>query len=475
MKILLVVPNFKWSEWDINTLWNYTPYNLCLLASMVRDIVEVEILDANINNFTYSKFKKEIKKINPDIVGITVLMNQYSKSGHIAAKLTKEVNKKIKVILGGVYATINSNEAIRDINIDYIVIGEGEYILRDLIYYFNNNGELPKNGICYRDRNKIINLGHSDFIDNLDELPLPSYDLIDYNKYIYIEPRKSIDGPLEYPYARIITSRGCPVGCSFCQVQHIMGRLFRKRSTKEVIKEIKYLIDNYNIKSITFDDDNVIMDRNRAIELFKEIKKLNIVWAANAIAAFKLDEELLTIMKESGCKYIDIAIESGSERILKDIIKKPVKLHSISKIVSYAKNLGIFVSGNFMIEFPTETWEEIRTTIKFAEESGIDYIKIYVVIPLRNTELWNICEKHKLFKKNFKETNIRWSTGQVYSKEFTSNDLTILRAYEWDRINFSSKEKIKKVMERMKVTEDELFKIRKDTINNVSKILDIYE
>jgi len=471
LKVLLVVPNFKWADWDVNTLWHYFPYNLCLLASMIRDICDVKILDTNLNKSSYEELEDEIKYYKPDIVGITVLMDQYGKAGHTTAKIIKNVNKDIVTIFGGVYATINYDYIMEDENVDIVVVGEGEYTLRDIVSHFNGNGELPTKGICYRKEGIIINTGHSELIANLDEIRFPAYDLINLNDYIYLKDRKSIEAPSVYPLGRIITSRGCPVGCTFCQVKDIMGQKFRKRSPQKVLEEVKYLIDNYHIKSITFEDDNLITNRQRAIDIFEGLKKFNISWTAFAIAAFKLDKELLQIMKESGCVFVDIAIESASKRILKNIIRKPVDLDKVREIVLWAKELDIFISANFMIGFPTETWEEIRTTIKFAEELNLDYAKFFVVIPLRHTELWEMCEKNECFKEGFNQENIRWSTGQLESDEYSSNDLTILRAYEWDRINFSSEEKIEKIRKRMNVSCKELEQIRKDTRGNVIKII----
>lgn len=470
-KVLLVLPNFRWAEWDSNSLWHYIPYNLCLLASMIRNIADVSILDANISNMMKDELECKIKEYNPDIVGITILMDQYGIAGHITAKIVKEINKDIVTIFGGVYATINSNDVIKDDNIDIVVIGEGEYILKDIILHYKGDGDFPTKGVCYKKDGLIINTGHSDFIQDLDGLPLPSYDLIDLNKYIYLKDRKSVDRPPLYPYMRIFSSRGCPVGCTFCQVKEIMGKKFRMRSANNVLKEIKYLIDEYNIKSIVFDDDNLISDRQRAVEIFEGLKQLKILWVAIALAAFRLDRALFKLMKESGCIYVDIAIESASKRILKDIIKKPVNLDKIKQVVEWGKELDIFIAGNFMIGFPTETWEEIRTTIKYAEDIDMDYVKIFDVIPLRNTELWDICEKSNYFKKGFDKANIRWNEGQLESKQFSNHDLTILRAYEWDRINFSSKKKIDKIIERMNISEDELSEIRRGTRKNVIDIL----
>ncbi len=293
--------------------------------------------------------------------------------------------------------------------------------------------------------------------------------MIELEKYISSAHRKSVDSPRRYPYARIITSRGCPYGCTFCQVEFITGRRFRARSAENVLKEIEYLRNEYGIKSIIFDDDNLFMDRQRAVDIFQGMigKGLAMPWSAIAVAVFKLDEELIRLMKSSGCECVGIAIESGSKRVLKEIIKKPLDFEYAKKMVSSIKGKGIYISANFMIGFPTETWDEIRQTVKVAEEINVDYVKLFAVIPLRNTRLWRMCEEKGAFKEGFEKASRVWSTGQmVETDEFSANDITILRAYEWDRINFSDPQKRKRTAEMMGIREEELSGIRRKTFDN---------
>jgi magnesium-protoporphyrin IX monomethyl ester (oxidative) cyclase len=326
MRIVLVVPNFRWANWDEFTLWHYTPYNLCLLAAMVKDICDVSILDAYKADMSPAEFKKELKALKPDVVGITVLMDQYAPCGHIAARIAKSVNRRIRVIIGGVYATTNPDSCAKDSNIDYVVIGEGEYVLRGLILHLAGGSSLPVKGICYRRKGQIVNKGRSDFITNLDALPMPAYYFIDFEKYANSAHRKSVDSPRRYPYVRITTSRGCPVGCVFCQVEHIAGRHFRPRSPGKVLDEIAYLKKTYGIKSLIFDDDNLFTDKRRAKAIFQGMidRCLVMPWVAISVAVFQLDRGLIRLMRTSGCEYINIAIESGAERVLKEIVKKPV-------------------------------------------------------------------------------------------------------------------------------------------------------
>lgn len=473
LKITLIVPNFRWADWDVNTLWHYIPYNLCLLAAMVEDICDIGILDANQQEMGEDTLRDELKRRNPDIVGITVLMDQYAATGHKTAMLVKSINPDIQVVMGGVYATMNSMTVMEDKNIDYVVVGEGEYVFREIVGYFMNKNSLPQKGICYRRNGKVVNRGHADFIKDLDSLPLPAYHLIDFEKYAHSVYRKSVDSPPVVPYARIFTSRGCPIGCVFCQVESIMGKVFRTRTAKNVIDEIKFLKEKYEIKSLIFDDDNFFMDKKRTKEILQGMIDQNLVvpWISPCTAVFKLDEEMLKLMRTSGCVHIGIAIESGNKRVLKDVIRKPVDFDHAKRMIRAAQKEGIYVVANFIIGFPTETWEEIRETIKFAEESGIDYMRLFVAVPLKDTRLWDLCEKEKAFRKGYAEDKKRWSTGQIETEYFSADDLTILRAYEWDRINFTDSKKRQQTAEVMGITEKELLEIRRETLCNACKII----
>lgn len=466
-KIALIVPNLRWDNWDINSLWSTIPYNLCILGGMLEEIAEVKIIDANFDNISLDDFSNLLNLFCPDFVAITVLMDKYAESGHIAAKICNQIQSSPIVIIGGVYPTMNSLEVINDPHIDYVIVGEGEYVLRELVLHHTINSPLPKKGIVYRDDGGIINLGHSDFIENLDLIPLPAYHLIDYLKYTTKYERKSVDGPRAFPYASIVSSRGCPIGCAFCQVESIMGRRFRPRSAENVIKEISYLKNQYGVQSLLFYDDNLLTNRQRAFDIFNLMitKDLVMPWTMGGTAVFKLDEELILLMKKSGCQYLDIAIETGSERIRK-MIGKPIEYNHVRKIVQILKKNGIFVAANFMIGFPTETWDEIRETIHLAEELDLDYVKIFVVIPLRNTRIWDLCKETNSFKPGFNPSLVQWDTGQTCSESFSADDLTILRAFEWDRINFTKLSKRERIAEAMKITLDELHDIRRRTIND---------
>ncbi len=464
-KVILMYPNCRWKKgFENKTIWNLHPYNLCLLSAMIEQDYETKIVDTNIDDISKEDFVKIIEEYKPDIVGISVLTNEYLDSGLIAAEIVKSINSEIKTVIGGV-ATFDPESIIKNENIDYVVVGEGEFTFKKLCNHIFSDGDLPSKGLVFKKDGEIINLGRSDFIEDLDSLPFPSYDKVDYLKYANSIQRESVDSPREMPYANIITSRGCPYNCCFCQAGKISGKKPRFRSVENILKEISWLKEKYGIKALIFDDDNLLVDKERAKNLFRGMidRGFNLKWNAIAMAAFKLDEEMIDLMKKSGCQYVDIAIESGVERVLHDIIHKPLNLEHAREVRDLLKKYEIDFAANFIMGFPGETWDEIRKTIKFAEEFDADYTKIFIATPLPNTELYEVAREKGYLKENFSFDKHLWTDGWIETEEFRPEDLKILRAYEWDRINFSSPEKIKKIISMMDISVERLNEIRKNT------------
>lgn len=448
MKLTLVVPNFRWSNKNPDFLWDYIPYNLCLLGAMVKGKCKVEVVDAYKENLTMVELGTRLRVSSPDMVGVTVMIDQHLEAGLYVSRIVKSnVSKSIKVIMGGAAATVNADELIKHEGVDIVVKGEGELGLPAVL-------KSPEPGV----RTPLS-------LPTLDELPLPDYSLINLPSYISSPPtRKSVDSPRAYPYGRILTSRGCPYGCCFCQVEHIMGKKWRGRSPKSVLEEIAWLKKDYGVRSLVFDDDNLLYDTLRAKEIFKGMVRrgLNMPWSMIATAVNKIDLPMIKLMKRSGCKYVDVAIESGVPRVLKDIIHKPITLSDAIETVRLVKAHGIFVAANFIIGFPGETWQEIRETLDFADWFNADYTKVFTATPLKHTRLWDMCVKGGCLVEGD-----AWREGQISTSEFTPQELTVLRAYEWDRINFTNPGKRKRIALMMGVSEGELDVVRKNTRRRV--------
>lgn len=465
---MLVYPNQRWQKQDY-TSWNLNPQTLCLLAAMVKDIVDVKIVDAQFYNLGVEEFISELKAFSPDYIGISSLTSEYGEILDITAETVKKVNPGIITIAGGIHPTIEYKEIIKNKNIDYIVRGEGEYVLKQLLLFLQGKGDLPEEGLVYRDGKEII-VQKKNLVKDLTQLPWPDYSYINLEDYIYVGPRT---GPLrapEFPYMRLMVTRGCPVGCSFCQVKSISGAKIRARDPKDIVEELKYYKKTYGIKSLIFDDDNMMSNKPFFISFLKEMIKgnLGLKYIIESFAIFSLTDEMLDLLEKSGCIGVNIAIESGNHRVLKDIVKKPVDLTSVPQRIEQFRKKGMFVIANFIVGFPGEKWEEIRETIHFAEHCKADYVKIFVAVPLKGTKLWDIAVQMNVLKHDETDIKVDWRNSQIISDEWTSKDVSILRAYEWDRINFATPEKRKYMSKLWGVPEEELMHIRKKTRDAVA-------
>jgi len=464
-RVLLCYPNQRWLKFDLTTTWDLSPYGICMLATTIQDRYEVKIVDAQFNNLSEEQFASQIETYAPDLVGISLLTSEYAPILSTAARIVKAVNNEIVTVAGGVHVTTQHEQVMADTNIDYAVRGEGENVLGQLLDWLNHEAPFPTKGLVYRDWNnqKQLVALPPDLIDDLDQLPMPDYGLVDYLAYAMHKPRYGVDSLNVFPHARILTSRGCPVGCSFCQVESISGKKWRMRSAKNVVDEIAFFHQRYGIKGFIVEDDNAFVQKKRTKEMLRLLKQKNLglSWKAAGVPIFNMDEETFRLMAETGCQLVGLPIESGVPRILKQIIKKPVNLEKAPELIAAAQKNGIFVAANFIIGFPTETWDEIRQTLHYAETCGADYCKIYAAQPLLGTELHSLAKQMNCLVGD--EHDVGWRHGRISTSEFTPKDISILRAYEWDRINFTDSQKREKTAAIMGITLEELDCIRKQT------------
>jgi radical SAM superfamily enzyme YgiQ (UPF0313 family) len=463
-KLVLVYPNQRWLKDDIVTTWRLDPRTLAVIAAVVRDVVDVEILDANVDNLSPEKFREALALRQPDYVGISLLTTEYASILYQAADLVKNIDPSIVVIAGGVHVTLHYDEAIGHSSIDYCCRGEGEHVLRELLLHLQGKGPLPRVGLVYRDGGCVV-VQEKAVVEDLAALPWPAYDLMDFQRYCETDARQGANRFPELPGMAMLISRGCPYHCSFCQVASISGRQARVRNPADVVKEIQFVKDRYGIRSITFFDDNFFVPVKPMKEFLRRMvqEKVDIKWQAAGAAIWVLDDEFLDLMQQSGCIGVTVALESGVERVLHDIVNKPIEhIDQMPEKIARIQQRGIWVAANFIIGLPGETWEEIRQTVRFAEVCGADYVKFYVAVPLHGTRLYEMAKEMGVLGGQDGQTSVGWRYGQILSNEWTPKDVSSLRVYEWDRINFSP-DRIGKVCEIWGTTIEEINRIRKAT------------
>jgi anaerobic magnesium-protoporphyrin IX monomethyl ester cyclase len=415
MKIILINP-----PREVLQVPDYPPLGLAYIsAAIIKDGHEVEILDAA--SWRWNKLKKEIKLREPDIIGITcwtIERGQAYKTGKISRKLFPSVI----IIYGGPHATAFPEHMFKMGKADYVVMGEGEETIVELLSSIKNENELCGiQGIAYKNKEeKIIINDRRQLINNLDGIAQINHDQFDYDLYNGLSDNKR-------KAAAIMTSRGCPFKCIYCSSSSYWGKKYRTRSIKSVIEEIEHLYYVHSIRAFIIFDDNLLIARSRCIELCNEIinKQLDIEWVAEGTV--KVDREMLEVMKKAGCYRIDFGVESGSQKILNNI-KKPYTVEKTKEAFRLCKEVGIQPVAYMIFGSPGETYETIDETIEVMKEispnSGGGRPGLWI---LPNTELY---EKSKEQRVIDDETWLKTNKTIYYTGEYSEKELSnLVRRY----------------------------------------------
>jgi len=356
------------------------------------------------------EIENRVKEHSPDIVGISNLFLVQAEAANEVADIVKKVSKKIITVIGGAQATSQPKETLMCQNIDYVVMGEGEIIFKRLLQHLDNQKDIDEvPGIAYRLPNGDIKINQrAAYITNLDSLPFPARHLFDMEKYFN---QYNSHGTRKYPrYASVNTSRGCPLKCTFCNVHDLSGRKYRYRSPENIIQELKLLKETYGVKEILMEDDNLTANRERARHLFQMMKdaKLDMEWdTPNGVAVFALDNDLLDLMKSSGCYKINLAIESADQAVIKNIIKKTLNLEKAISLINHAKKIGLNVQSYFIVGLPGTTLEQMRKNFHFMRKYKMYESHTSIFVPYPGTELYNVCLEKGYFAPNF---DLRYAT-----------------------------------------------------------------
>jgi radical SAM superfamily enzyme YgiQ (UPF0313 family) len=349
----------------------------------------VDILDLSILKQTQDTISETIKRKKPDIVGITATTPTISLAAAIA-KMTKDADDDVTVVLGGPHASILPEDTLRNIpEVDIIVRGEGEKTIIELVNGLQTNYDMGKVlGITYRKGNEIKSVPSRPQISNIDELPFAALHLLPMNKYRLHPPfgRSS-------PCIPIITSRGCPYRCVFCS-KSVFGKKFRANSPKYVADEIEYVIEKFGAKEIKFYDDVFTIDRNRVIDICKELKvrKIDILWTCETRVNL-VNKELLETMRKSGCYMIEYGVESGCQEILNNL-KKDTTLEQVEQAFKFTHAAGIQTVAYFMIGSPGDNPETIKKTLWFAKKLNPDFVTFATTTPYPGTELHDFAARN---------------------------------------------------------------------------------
>ncbi|WP_297475675.1 radical SAM protein [Thermococcus sp.] len=387
MKVLLILPP---TDSAIKRVVGTTgpPLGLAYLASMIREEHDVRIIDGIAEDLTFEDVMKILKRYDPDMVGITATTSAIY-DAYAVAKIAKNLNENVFVVMGGPHVTFTPELTMRECPcIDAVVRGEGELTFKELVDAVDKGRSLKGIlGLSYQEENgKIRNEPPRPLIQNVDDIPIPSYDLLPMDKYIADKT----------PFGTIMTSRGCSFNCAFCSSSLQFGKRWRGHSVDRVIEELSILRYDYGRREIEFLDDTFTLNKVRAVKIAEAIKRegLDITWTASS-RVNTFNEKVAKAMKAGGCHTVYFGIESGSQKTL-DFIGKGITPEQSLEAVKTAKKAGLQALGSFIIGFPEETREEVETTTKFAKKVGVDFAQFTIATPYPGTRLWTYAIQNNL-------------------------------------------------------------------------------
>lgn len=402
MDVLLIYPHTSTSSVEEGV--KVPPMGLAYIASILeKGGYDVDILDMSAQPELADHLESILGEKDPKIVGITCLTPFYSAVLSLASKVKETLDAK--VVVGGAHATALPKEMLGENCIDYVVLGEGEYAMLELSDCLLNDRGEPKgiDGIAYIKEGSFYKTNQRKYIEDLNQVPFPARHLLPNGKY---------SGP-QYKGSKItsiITSRGCPYSCSFCDYRYLMGPKFRHRSPQNVIDEIEECINKYNINYINFRDSTFTSDEKWISSFCKLLKQrgINIKWDCNGRVNL-VTRSMLKEMKEAGCTLISYGIESGDQDIL-DFANKRITVEQTVNAVKMTRETGIEVLSYFMLGLPGENRETIQKTVELAAKLDSDYSQFSLATPFPGTPLYNYAKENNLMR------NVGWNEYSLMNK-----------------------------------------------------------
>lgn len=417
MKILLMRPPFR------DFIYRDPPLGIGYIASVLRK----EGHEVHIRDYVVQKFDlvNAVDKLDPNIIGITCPFSSQSMSVHRAARLVKSLSPSAKVVVGGAHASSVPHEVLKDENVDLAVIGEGEQTMIELAKALEEGESVNGiGGIAFREKGRVVVNERERFIDDLDSIPFPSWDLLPMEEYLKSKRGHSVVVKRR-PFFSVITSRGCPLHCIFCSIHDVWGYRWRARSAENVVDEIEALVYRFGVREIRFEDDNLSLDKKRMRRICDCIleRGIDIAWSVpNGIAIWTLDKPLIQKMAESGCYSLCFGIESGDQWVRNKLIGKPINLNHARKVIRWCKEAGIWTSGYFIVGLPYENEKTFRKTLNVAKELDLDGSSFFIATPLPGAPLHTLC-KEKGYVDTFDWAQLRVDKAVIETEDFTKKDV----------------------------------------------------
>ncbi|MBI5490714.1 MAG: B12-binding domain-containing radical SAM protein [Deltaproteobacteria bacterium] len=378
------------------------PLGILYLGAVLREhgYRNVRLLDMRPERMATAQVMQDMRRFRPRLLGLSSLSYEAETVAELV-EATRRFDPSIHIALGGPFPSSMKEKTFELAAADSICVGEGERIVLRLADGVAA-GELPPGdgaadipGLLFRGRPASDSARDLSYIEDLDTLPLPAWDLLDLTKYFGIT---NFNYFLRHPnYMSVMTTRGCPYRCAYCHNVH--GKTFRKRSVEHVLREIHALVRDHGISEIHFIDDSFNLDLPRAKTIFDELAKLRpriSIAFPNGLRCDRIDEEFLVKARAAGTYKINYAVETASPRLQKKI-RKNLDLEKVREMIRIGDRLDILGHGFFMLGFPTETEDEMRATIDYALSSRLHTANFFVVQPFEGTDI------HQMFRERHPE------------------------------------------------------------------------
>ncbi|OPY92500.1 MAG: coproporphyrinogen III oxidase [Syntrophaceae bacterium PtaU1.Bin231] len=342
-------------------------------AAFERAGADVQIFDFIVNRYTPERLQQRLEGFRPDVVGATSVTLNFPPSAGIL-ETVKRSNPRILTVMGGPHVSFDAVNTLKSYpGIDLVVRGEGEKTIAELTSAGFDPAAFPGiRGLAYREGGDIRLTDPREFIADLDTLPLPARHLLPLSRY----------QALGFPIS-MITSRGCPYQCIFCQGRRMVGKKIRQRRAAAVVDEIESIL-SYGFDRINIADDLFVSDRQKVRDVCGEIERRELQFAWSAFARVNtVDRETLETMKRAGCDAISFGVESGSQAIL-DRIQKKITLEQVKRAVGLCREVDLLVHCSFIVGLPGETPETLQETKAFAESLEV-YFGYHLLAPFPGT------------------------------------------------------------------------------------------
>ena len=375
MKILLVNPSYH----DVYRTFDFVlpPLGLTYMAAVLTESnYDVKIVDLNVG-----EDQQSIPHDNWDLVGITLDTSRYYKGMEYARMLK---SRGTKVVVGGPHASFMAEEILGSGSADFVVRGEGEQTMLELVKTLSEGGSLKEiKGLSHTFNREVIHNPERTYSDDLDTLPFPARQLLDMDKY-----RTSKLGTRSI--TSVLTSRGCPYQCSFCASSKLAGTFWRARSVQSIVEEIQFVKNTYGYRAFAFVDDNFTLNPQRVIDLCQEICKRGWDvhwWCFSRVDTIVRNPEMVSLMYKAGCRSTYIGIESRNQETL-DFYNKKISADISREAISILKENKIEMTASFIIGALNEDRDMVEDTLQFAKSLNPNTVSFTILTPYPGTDLF---------------------------------------------------------------------------------------